>query len=155
MSTDSPETAPPCSVISLESLLLDYPEGAVILRSKDSYEFRVPKHFIIHSFPILREEMLILPNPQPSASVDFAESDVKESTGTANALRVVQLPVNSTILFSLLTYIFPVPPILPPTIEQIMELLSVAQKYKMDVVLTIRLCLARLSQWHRSCSTVA
>jgi hypothetical protein len=80
--------------------------------------------------------MLILPNPQPSASVDFAESDVKESTGMANALQVVQLPVNSTTLFSLLTYIFPVPPILPSTIEQIMELLLVAQKYKMDVVLT-------------------
>jgi hypothetical protein len=49
---------------------------------------------------------------------------------------VIQLPVNGTILNSLLSYIFPVPPILPSTTEQIMELLSVAQMYKMDVVLT-------------------
>jgi hypothetical protein len=49
---------------------------------------------------------------------------------------VVHLPVNGTILNSLLSYIFPVPPILPSTTEQIMELLSAAQMYKMDVVLT-------------------
>jgi hypothetical protein len=49
---------------------------------------------------------------------------------------VVQLPVNGTILNSLLSYVFPVPPIFPSTAEQIMELLSVAQTYKMDVVLT-------------------
>ena len=136
MSTTSPETAPLCSVISLENLLLDYPEGAVILRSQDSYEFRVPKRFIIHSSPILREEIPSSPNPQPDASLNFAESDDKGSTGMANAHQVVQLPVIGTILFSLLTYIFPVPPILPSTIEHIMELLSVAQMYKMDVVLT-------------------
>jgi hypothetical protein len=60
-----------------------------------------------------------LPNPQPGAS---AESDVKGFTGMVNVHQAVKLPVNSTILFSLLTYIFPVPPILPSTIEQIMKL---------------------------------
>ena len=59
-----------------------------------------------------------------------------EPEGTANALRVVQLPVFSTNLISLLSYIFPVRPILQSTTEHIMELLSVAQMYKMDVILT-------------------
>ena len=87
----------------------------------------------MNSSPILREKILILPNPRPSVP---AESDVDGSTGTANAHRVVQLPINSTILISLLSYIFPVPQVLPSTVEQIMELLSVAQMYKMDAVLT-------------------
>ncbi len=35
-----------------------------------------------------------------------------------------------------LTYIFPIPHVFPSTVEQVMELLSVAQTYKMDTVLT-------------------
>jgi hypothetical protein len=137
MSTVAPKTSPSDSVISFENFLLDNPEGVVILRSQDSYEFRVPKLYIIHASPILRN-LLISPNPQPGASLISAGSDVDESTGTAklaNADRVVHLPVTGAILISLLSYIFPVPPILPSTTEQIMELLSVAQTYKMDTVL--------------------
>ena len=132
----APQTLPSGSAAALENFLLDYPEeaaGAVVLRSQDSYDFRVPKLYIIHSSPILREEVLSSPDPQPGRSVIYAEPDVE---GTANVLRVVQLPVFSTILISLLSYVFPVRPILPSTTEQIMELLSVAQMYKMDVILT-------------------
>jgi hypothetical protein len=132
MPTVAPETSPP-GFISLENLLLDYPEG-VILRSQDSTEFRVPKLYLIHNSPILREELLNSPNPQPGFSVTSTESGIKGSPGEAH--RVVHLPVNGTILNSLISYIFPVPPILPSTTEQIMELLSIAQMYKMDVVLT-------------------
>ena len=124
------------SLIALESFFLEYPEeavGTVILRSQDSYDFHVPKLYIIHSSSILREEILNSPNPHPARSVISAEPDVE---GTANTHRVVQLPVYSTILISLLSHIFPVRPILPSITEQIMELLSVAQLYKMDVVLT-------------------
>jgi hypothetical protein len=133
--SDAPETFR-SSLVALESFLLDYPEeavGTVILRSQDSYDFRVPKLYIIHSSPILREEILSSPNPQSAHSAISAEPDVE---GTSNAHRVVQLPVYSTILISLLSYVFPVRPILPSTTDQIMELLSVAQMYKMDVVLT-------------------
>src|ERR1700744_4795114 len=57
---------------------------------------------------------------------------------------VVQLPEGHTILSSLLTFVFPVPSVLPPTMEQILELLSVAQKYEMTTTLTrIRDCLSR------------
>ncbi|KAF8262673.1 hypothetical protein EI94DRAFT_663142 [Lactarius quietus] len=56
----------------------------------------------------------------------------------------VQLSESSTILSSLLTFIFPETPILPSTLEETMELLSVAQKYEMSSVLThIRGALSR------------
>jgi hypothetical protein len=51
-------------------------------------------------------------------------------------LPVVQLPKSGTIISSLLTFLFPVPPVLPPTIEHTLELLSVAQKYEMTTALT-------------------
>ncbi|KAN0137871.1 hypothetical protein V8E53_004355 [Lactarius tabidus] len=61
-----------------------------------------------------------------------------------NPFPVVQLPEGHTILSSLLTFVFPVPSVLPPTIEQILELLSVAQKYEMATTLTrIRDCASR------------
>jgi len=139
MSTAATETPPshPAPVISQDNLLFDYPEADVILRSRDLYEFRVLKIYIVHSSPTLGEKVLISPTPQPEppSSTIPAESDV-DSKPAANAPPVVQLPIDGAILFSLLTYIFPVPPVLPSTVEHVMELLSVAQMYKMDVVLT-------------------
>jgi hypothetical protein len=49
---------------------------------------------------------------------------------------VVQLPESGEILLGLLTFIFPISPLLPLTPEENMELLSVAQKYQMGTVLT-------------------
>ena len=144
MSTLASEISSSRPVISLENLLFDFPEADVILRSRDSYEFRVLKIYIVHSSPILGEKVLLSPNPQPqpSASTIPVKSNVEETL--ENAPCVVQLPVEGAILFSLLTYIFPVPPVLPSTIEHVMELLSVAQTYKMDVVLThIRIHIAQ------------
>jgi hypothetical protein len=136
MLTAATESSPPGPVISLENLLFDFPEADIILRSRDSYEFRVLKLYIVHSSPILGEKVLLSPNlqPDPGASAIPVESNV-EGTAT-NVPCVVQLPVDGVILFSLLTYIFPVPPVLPSTVGQTMELLSVAQLYKMDTVLT-------------------
>jgi len=136
MSTSTSAISLPGSVIviSLENLLFDYPEADIILRSRDSYEFRVLKLYIVHSSPVLGEKVLISPNPPPSTPANPIDSQVDGSTNF-HALPVVELPLNGAILFSLLTYIFPVPPVLPSTVEQTMELLSVAQKYKMDVVL--------------------
>jgi hypothetical protein len=57
---------------------------------------------------------------------------------------VVQLPERGKILRYLLTFILPVFPAIPPTHEETMELLSVAQKYQMDTVLVhIRGIIAR------------
>lgn len=137
MSTTATEAVPSHPVISHENLLFDYPEADVILRSRDSYEFRVLKIYIVHSSPILGDKVLISPTPHPgpTSSTVPAESDV-DSGPSANAHPVVQLPMDGEILFSLLTFIFPVPPVLPSTVEQVMELLSVAQIYKMDIILT-------------------
>ena len=50
-------------------------------------------------------------------------------------LPFVQLPESGVILHSLLTFIFPVTPLLPLTTKNVMELLSIAQKYQMVSVL--------------------
>ena len=51
-------------------------------------------------------------------------------------LPVVQLPESYPIISSLLSFLYPVPPVLPPTIELTLELLSVAQKYQATTALT-------------------
>ena len=135
MSTVATETPPSGPVISLENLLFDFPEADVILRSRDSYEFRVLKLYIVYCSQILGEKLLVS-NSQPEPSASTTPAELKVDGTVQNALCVVQLPIDGVILFSLLTYIFPVPPVLPSTEEQTMELLSVAQMYKMDVVLT-------------------
>jgi hypothetical protein len=57
---------------------------------------------------------------------------------------VVQLPESGKILRYLLTFILPVLPTVPPTHEETMELLSVAQEYQMETVLVhIRGSIAR------------
>jgi len=57
---------------------------------------------------------------------------------------MVQLPERGEILHSLLTFTFPVSPLVPPTTEKAMELLSVAKRYQMGSILVhIRAIIAR------------
>jgi hypothetical protein len=113
------------------NLLFDYPGADIILCSQDTYHFRVPKTFVVNNSAILRELI----------------RRTLDSSGDTNAhalLPVLQLPESGEILHSLLTFIFPVPPLIPSTPEEIMELLSIAQKYQMENALThIRGCIAR------------
>ena len=136
MSTAATKTLPSLPVISHENLLFDYPEADVILHSRDSYEFRVLKMYIVHSSPELGEKVSISPIPQPKPTSSTISADSEHAASTFQVLPVVHLPIDGAILFSLLTYIFPVPPVLPSTVGQVIELLSVAQIYKMDTVLT-------------------
>jgi hypothetical protein len=64
MSTVGSKSSPSGSVTSLDSenILFDYPEADIILRSSDSYEFRVLKLYIIHSSPKLGEKVLASPD---------------------------------------------------------------------------------------------
>ena len=135
MSTTSSTTSHSAPVISIDNLHFDYPDADIVLRSHDSLEFRVPKIYIVHSSPILDEVVSISLNTHPVTSAIPAESEIGGPTST-DALQTVELPIDGAILLSLLSYIFPVPPMLPSTTEEIMELLSVAQMYKMDIVLT-------------------
>ena len=107
----------------LENLLLDYPDADIIICSRDFYHFRVLKTFIVTNSPILCE--LIRKTLDPLGDVNAETS-----------LPVVQLPERGAILHSLLTFVFPVTELLPSTPEEIMELLSVAQKYQMATALS-------------------
>ena len=106
----------------VENFLFEYRGADLILRSHDSHHFRVPRVYIINSSPVLEEII-------QSALGDGAND-------THGSLLLIQLPESGAILHSLLTFIFPVTPLTPSTIEEAMELLSVAQKYQMDSVLT-------------------
>ena len=61
--------------------------------------------------------------------------DFPSATYVEGSLPVVQLLESAEILHKLLTFIFPVTPLVPSTTEEAMELLSVAQKYQMDSLL--------------------
>ena len=110
-------------VISVETLHFVFPGSDVVLRSCDSHDFRVLKLYIANVSPVLRELLTSSPNPS-------------DATHGEETLPVVKLSESGEIIFSLLTFIFPAAPILPSTTDKTMELLSVAQKYKMDSVLT-------------------
>ncbi|KAH9168000.1 hypothetical protein EDB89DRAFT_1890105, partial [Lactarius sanguifluus] len=125
MPTVLPETPTPNNAVSNETFRFDYPGSDIILRSCDSHNFRVPKLYVVNSSPVLRELL-------GSVSNTSRVSDGKEQ----EPLPVVELSESGAILHSLLTFIFPVVPILPSTTEDIMKLLAVVQKYKMDSVLT-------------------
>ena len=100
----------------------DYPGADIVLRSRDSHHLRVPKVFIVHNSPVLGKLV----------------RETLESPSDANAeapLPVVQLPESGKILRHLISFILPPFPAIPPTDEETMELLSVAQKYQMEAVL--------------------
>ncbi|KAH9018776.1 hypothetical protein EDB83DRAFT_172749 [Lactarius deliciosus] len=97
----------------------------VVLRSRDSQTFRVLKLYIIRGSTVLGDLIRATSGSSGAANISNNEE-----------LPEVQLSDSSTILSSLLTFIFPVPPVLPSTLEESMELLSVAQKYEMSSVLT-------------------
>jgi hypothetical protein len=61
--------------------------------------------------------------------------DPPDASHVTTSLPVVQLPERGAILHHLLTFIFPITPLVPSTPEEIMELLFVAQKYQMDSAL--------------------
>ena len=107
---------------TLANLLLDFPGADIVLRSQDSYHLRVPKVFIIHSSPVLNEFVRKTLDPLDDANAEAS-------------LPVVQLPESGKILRYLLTFILPSFPAIPPNHEETMELLFVAQKYEMEIVL--------------------
>ena len=122
----SPNLVPqgPNKVIRDEEISrFNYPGSDIVLRSRDSYNFPLPKLNILTCSPVLRKLIESVSNT----------SDVP--TGE-EPLPVVNIPESKEILYSLLTFIFPVAPALPPTTEKIMELLAVAQKYEMDSVVS-------------------
>ena len=111
------------------TLHFNYPGSDIVLRSRDSYNFPLPKLNLVICSPVLRNHIESVSNTS-----DFPDGE--ERLGEAPSLPVVEIPENKETLYRLLTFIFPVTPTLPPTAEKIMELLAVAQKYEMDSVVS-------------------
>ena len=107
-----------------EQLLLDDPEADIVLRSCDHREFRVLKLYIVKVSPVLCEQI------RSTLDSYVAVAD------TSSSLPSIQLSDSGATLFSLLTFILPMIPVLPSTTEQTMLLLSVAQKYQMNPILS-------------------
>ena len=130
MTTDCPVHEPSALIDvtseSQEALHFDYPVSDIVVHSCDSHNFHVSKLYIANSSPVLRE--LILQSVSDTSGGPSGEEQAP--------LPVVRLPESGATLHSLLTFIFPVIPILPSTSEEIMELLAVAQKYQMDSILS-------------------
>lgn len=122
MSTVTPEFASTTDRHSVIQLF-DHLDTDIVLRSQDSHHIQVPKIYIVNSSPVLRE--LIQKALDSPDNVNVEES-----------LPVLQLPENGEILKCLITFVFPVTPRVPSTLEEIMELLSVAQKYQMGAALS-------------------
>ena len=103
--------------------IFDHPDADIVLRSQDSCHIQVPKVYIVNSSPVLGELIQkVLDSPD--------NPDAEES------LPVLQLPESGEILECLLTFVFPITPRVPSVLEEIMKLLSVAQKYQMGAALS-------------------
>ena len=109
--------------IVIEETSFNYPGSDIALRSCDSRDFPLPKLYILICSPVLGDLIR-----RVSTTSDIPNGVVPEP------LPVVKLPESGATLYHLLTFIFPVDPVLPSTPEKIMELLAVAQKYQMKSV---------------------
>jgi hypothetical protein len=118
----------PNEVISDQTFKLpfDYRGSDIILRSHDSYNFRLLKLHIEACSPVLRNLIQSVSNT----------SDATNEGEEQGPLLMVKLQESKATLYSLLTFISPATPVLPPTTESIIELLAVAQKYQMDSILS-------------------
>jgi hypothetical protein len=126
LAPDSPVPPAPDEVVSDETSHFNYPRSDIVLQSCDSHNFRLPKLNIVICSPVLRSLIQSVSN----------SSDVPNGEEQEPSLPVLKLPESKATLYNLLTFIFPVTPVLPPTAEEIIELLAVAQKYQMDSVMS-------------------
>lgn len=97
----------------------DMPNADVILRSSDLVNFRVHRLVLVTSSPVFRD-MFSLPQPANDAAPD--------------GLTVVCLPETAEVLNSLISMLYPVPPEIPHSIDNILDLLAATEKYDMGAV---------------------
>ena len=160
-----PSPAPKAAnkVVPDETLRFNYPGSDIVLRSRDSYDFPLPKLYIVICSPVLRDLIESVSNTSDVPDVEERDAPSLPVVETPKILHrlltfitpalpltadkitvpngeqplpVVNIPESKETLYCLLTFIFPVTPILPPTAEKVMELLAVAQKYEMNSVLS-------------------
>ena len=97
---------------------LDIPDADIILRSSDQVNFRVHKSVLALSSPFFKD-LLLLPQPRDEEVVD--------------GLQVVQLSEDADLLYSLVSFLYPVTPVMPQagSYERVFALLAACQKYDM------------------------
>ena len=93
-----------------ETSRFNYPGSDIVLRSRDSHNFPLPKLYIVICSPVLRNLIESVSNTS-----DVPNGEKRE----ASSLPVVEMPTCKQILHHLLTLIFPITPALPPTAENI------------------------------------
>jgi hypothetical protein len=96
----------------------DMPSADIILQSSDLVNFRVHRLVLVTSSSFFRV-MFTLPQP---------------SNAPADGLPVVHVPEAAEVLNSLLSILYPVPPEMPHSIDNILALLAAAEKYDMGAV---------------------
>jgi hypothetical protein len=99
----------------------DMPNADVILQSSDLFKFRVHRGVLVTSSPFFRD-MFSLPQPSNDEPAGAAE------------LSIVPVPEDGAVLNSLISMLYPVPPEIPKSNDDILALLSAAQKYDMVTV---------------------
>jgi hypothetical protein len=111
----------PSEVVPVETSRFNFPGSDIILRSRDSHNFPLPKLYIVICSPVLRNLIESVSNTKSNTS-DVPNGEERE----APSLPVVEVPtckeIHWEILYLLLTLIFPVravTPALPPTAEKI------------------------------------
>jgi hypothetical protein len=116
----------------------DMPNADVILQSSDLVHFRIHKSALVASSPFFGD-MFSLPQPPNDAAPD--------------ELPVVQLYEDADVLNSLISMLYPVPPEMPNSSDNILALLAAAAKYDMDATeSSIRAEISRRGLLHSSTS---
>ena len=103
-------------------LCLDLPDANIIIRSSDQVNFRVHKSLLAVSSPFFKD-LLSLPQPPDDELID--------------GLPVVALPEDAGLLNSLVSLLYPTPPMIPNSYQEVFALLAVCQKYEMESVQSI------------------
>ena len=92
------------------------PDASIIVRSSDQVDFRVHKSVLAMSSPFFTD-LLSLPQPPDDELID--------------GLPIVQFPEGSGLLNSLISFFYPITPVIPGSYEEVFALLAACQKYDM------------------------
>ena len=99
-------------------LCLDITDANIVVRSSDQANFRVHKSVLAVSSPFFKD-LFSRPRPPDHKLV------------LVDGLPVIQLPEDAGLLTSLISFHYPIPPVIPGSYTEVFALLSACQKYDM------------------------
>lgn len=103
-------------------------DADLVLRSSDSVDFPVHQAFLPKSSPF--KTILSLRQPSVSAPNDT----VGPSNHPRGSVPVIPVVEKSSVIRVLLSYLLPITPVLPDSLDDAMDFVSAAYKYDMEVV---------------------